>query len=214
MMNGVRLRAPRVPGLGMKVGAVVSTPVMTASPKDGLKDVAAKMLGSDISMVPVVEAGGEIKGVITEADLVRILTTPSRGEAIVDTAPPAGGAGTVGSVMRRHVIGVTEDAEVTEVARLMVEQHLKSLPVVSHGRLVGIVTRRDVMRLLIRSDEEIHAEVGDALGTISDRPFSVTVEDGMVTVGTLVEPSGRRFIEHAIKTVPGVFAVVFRESAP
>jgi osmotically-inducible protein OsmY len=70
------------------------------------------------------------------------------------------------------------------------------------------------MRLLIRSDDEIHAEVGDALDMISDRPFSVTVEDGIVVVDTLVEPSGRRFVEHAIKTVPGVFAVVFRESAP
>ena len=201
-----------VPVVGMTVGQAMSRPVTTAAPGETLKQVAVRMLERGVSVIPVVDRTGAIEGVITDTDLIRIVTSPHRGEVIVNAEP--NGTTTVGSLMTRHVIGIREDADVTQAACLMVEQGLKALPVLSGSRLVGMVTRKDLLRLIVRPDEDVHREVSDALGLVTDRPLTFSVKDGVVTFDHWVEPGGRRYLEHAIKRVPGVFGVVFVESSP
>lgn len=207
MADATKILVPQVPVVGRTIGQVMSTSVTTASPGEKLKDVAVRMLERDVNVVPVVDGAGVIEGVIADSDLVRIVTTPHRGEVMVNAE--LHGRTTVGSVMTRHVIGIRKDADVTQAARLMVEQNLKALPVVDGGRLVGMVTRKDILGLMVRPDEDVRREVSDALGIVTDRPLSFSLEDGVVTFHHWVEPAGRRYLERAIKQVPGVFAVVF-----
>ena len=212
MTERTRVLVPPVPVVGMTVGQVMSQPVTTAAPSEKLKDVAIRMLDGQVSVIPVVDPTGAIVGVISDSDLVRIVTSPHRGEVIVNADPD--GTTTVGSVMTRHVIGIREDADVTQAARLLVEQGLKALPVLSGGRLVGLVTLQDLLRMMCRHDEDIRREVSDTLSYVTDRSVTFSLEDGVVTFDHWVEPGARRFLEHAVKKVPGVFAVVFIESSP
>ena len=143
----------------MRTRDVMSSPVVTVAPDTHLKDVAATLVEHGINAVPVVEDGDRLVGIVTEADLLTLEAALTPGARPGSLAAGKGPPHTAGEVMSRSVYTLTEDTDATEAARLMLRHRLKSVPVVAGDRVVGIVARRDLLRLVARGDNDIRADL-------------------------------------------------------
>jgi CBS domain-containing protein len=152
----------------MKVRDVMTELVVTASPEMSFQETAELLLEAGVTGVPVVGPHGRLLGLVTEADLMSKEAFDSRRRrplaAVVDyltgTArwiDKAAGL-TAGEVMTTHVVTADPDEDIRTAARRMLERGVKRLPVVDNGRLVGIVSRYDVLRLFHRSKDDVAFE--------------------------------------------------------
>ena len=191
----------------MRVRDVMASPVVTVAPGAALKEVASLLVERRINAVPVVDAGDRLIGIVSEADLLSLETGQV---AAAGGAPPH----SAGEVMRQSVYTLTGDTDATAAARLMLRHRLKSVPVVDGDRVVGMVTRRDLLRLIARSDEDIRADlerrVAEELEAL--RQAVVEVRDGVVTVDA--DGPCRQLVEQLARTVPGVVEVRSRRPDP
>jgi CBS domain-containing protein len=140
--------------LQVKVRDVMTSPVVTIRGDATLDEAARTMLGRGIGSLPVVDAEGQIAGLITESDVtvvgaVRELSEhrASGGDVALETAYERLRARRVSEEMTQHVATINENQDVTEVARLMMDSGLRHVPVVRDGVPVGIVARHDLLRL-------------------------------------------------------------------
>jgi CBS domain-containing protein len=139
----------------VRVRDVMSSPVVWVPPDMGLKEVAALLVTRAISAVPVVD-DGELVGIISEADLVPLELAPDPRAHLIPPAEPPGHLPKVAAeVMTRAVVALPEEADTAEAARLLLERRIKSIPVVRGRRVVGIVARRDLLKVLARRDQAI-----------------------------------------------------------
>jgi CBS domain-containing protein len=119
----------------------------------------------------------------------------------------------VAEVMTTEVVALPEDADAAEAGRLMLARRVKSIPIVQGRRVVGIVARRDLLKVLARGDREIARDLealfGEELGTPS--PFRVTVHDGVVELSGPSDPTDRRLATLLARGVPGVVEIRFTE---
>jgi CBS domain-containing protein len=200
----------------MRVKELMSTPVVCVSPTTPLKQVASILVERGISAVPVVGDDGWLVGIVSEADLVRLeMSEDPRRHLLPTGETPPKVRMQADEVMTRDVIALPEDADAAEAARLMVERRVKRIPIVSGARVVGILSRRDLLRTMVREDSEIKADV-DAL--IGDQAFMVGRFDVIVRGGEVVldgggSPSERRLAELLARSVPGVLGVRFEFGA-
>ena len=143
----------------MRVGDVMTTEVLTVTGGESLKAAARLMVEAGVSGLPVIDDGGSLIGIITEADFVRRQAREDRGRllnVVLQRRDPVSGATTVGEVMTPHPIVIYPEATVTEAARVMLAHRVKRLPVVDDvGRLVGVVSRADLMSAFTIPDEEL-----------------------------------------------------------
>src|SRR5207253_2953665 len=140
----------------MKVTAVMSSAVITIDPNSSIKQAARLLVSCGISALPVTDSTGRLVGIVSEADLIPIETRPDPRMQSTPIAPTAGTAPrTVADVMTRKVITVPVDTEVSQAARMMIEAEVKRLPVMDGERLAGIVSRRDLVKVIARRDEDL-----------------------------------------------------------
>ena len=113
---------------------IMTTKVVTVKPSTSIEDAARLLVRRKISGVPVVDEKDKTKvvGILTEADLL---------------AAPAG-AKTVADVMKKRVASVSPDTSVDEIAEILVKKKIKRVPVIDAGKLVGIVSRIDVLKAI------------------------------------------------------------------
>jgi CBS domain-containing protein len=156
------------------VGNVMSRPAATVQPTTTFKKCVDFMRIQQVSAVPVVTADGKLVGILSEADLMRNFERPDGG------TPP-----TAADMMTRNVVTIRADASVAAAARIMVERGVKRLPVRDPaGRVIGVVSRVDVLRVFLRSDESIRKEISN--GLLNELPLlgrgriQVEVVDGVV----------------------------------
>ena len=196
----------------MLVRDAMSRPAVTVRVDTSLKEATALLDERSFTTLPVVNAESRPVGIVSEADLIagmvprdtRLHMVPTATEA--HTLPPA----SVGEVMNRHPMTVSEDTELAEAADLMTSSGVKSLPVLDgHGRVVGVVSRRDIIHLLARPDGEIEAELDDVFRRL-DRDWLVEVKDGVVTVTGPVGGGEHAMAVTLAETVAGVTAVTIR----
>jgi CBS domain-containing protein len=195
----------------MNARDIMTKPAITVRPDTPLKRVAETMVQHAISIVPVLDETGELRGILSEADLLRAQTTPGPGEILFTPPREEAKPGTAAAAMTRDVVATREDAEVSDLLRVMVERGLKGIPVVSGQTVTGVAGRRDILRVLARSDSEIHDDVSAVLDQVGEEPFVVDVTEGVVTLKGWKSQGERRRLEGLIKTVPGAFAVMFKE---
>lgn len=218
----------------MKVRDVMSSPAITIRPDATFQEVVDALLANDISGLPVVDADGRLVGIVTEADLVSkeaygfrrrralaLVADHLRGR---DPQWVRKGAGrTARDVMTASPAVASPDDDLGVVARQMLESHHKRVPVVDGGRVVGLVSRHDLLRPFHRSDVELLAEVetllGDVLRVPEGHDAKPTVESGVVTLdGTARWPRDAAVIGQVVAALPGVVAVddrlVAREPEP
>ena len=186
----------------MRTCDVMSTPVVTVSPDAPLKDVAATLVEHGINAVPVLDASDRLIGIVSEADLLSLETGLGRG-------PAPAGPRTAGEVMRQSVYTLTGDTDATAAARLMLRHRLKSVPVVAGERVVGMVARRDLLRLIARSDDDIQADLDRRLKEEIQalQRLAVGVAGGVVTIDAAAGPLARRLFEGLTRDIPGVVEV-------
>ncbi len=208
----------------MKVRDVMTRDVVTVTPETSYKELIDTMLEHEVSGLPVVDADGELVGLVTEADLaakeaygarrrrpLRLVAEYLRGR---DPAWLQRASGlTADQVMTRVLSKAAPDDDVRSAARRLVELGRKRLPVVdASGELVGIVSRADILRMFDRSDDEIAADVERALRNYLLVPESHTavasVADGIVRLdGGVEHPSDSRVVEAAMTGIAGVIGV-------
>lgn len=180
----------------LRVLDVMTTEVITADPSDGFKEVAERLYETGVSALPVVDGDRRVLGVISEDDLLVKESGNHKRSALHPnkTRRLAGKANAVvaAEAMTRPAVTIAADTTVAQAARVMHKMGLKRLPVVdSEGRLLGIVSRHDVIKVFVRTDESIRDEVIDGvLGRdlmIDTRAVVVEVESGIVTIAGEVE---------------------------
>ncbi|HEX6261628.1 MAG TPA: CBS domain-containing protein [Actinomycetota bacterium] len=196
----------------MHVKDVMTTPVVTLRPETPIKEAAALLVRHGVSGAPVVDEHEQLVGIVSESDLMALETTPDpRSRIRLPRWRRVRVPRRVEQVMTRDVVTLPERADVADAARLMLERRVKRIPVVAEGRVVGIVSRRDVLRLLARTDGEIRAELQELLSEeilILGR-FEAQVEDGVVTLAGPPDPRARRLAELLARSVGGVVGVRF-----
>jgi CBS domain-containing protein len=195
----------------MRIHQVMTKEVATIAPNTPLRDVASLFTVRGISGAPVVDDAGRVLGVVSEADVMRVAGGTVRSRSRL-ARPPRFRGGTAGSEMTSPPVTITPNRTVAEAAALMLDRRVNRLPVVADGRLAGIVTRADLVRAFLQSDERIEREImGEVvLRGIYVRPtdVDVSVEDGHVVLEGEVESSGKaeRLVE-LVRQVPGVVSV-------
>jgi CBS domain-containing protein len=212
-----------------KVGSVMTTDVVRATYGTPLKEVARLLAAHRISGLPVVDEDDHVIGVISETDLVaRQVATPESYEprrrlAFVsrltrDARRQAAKAHarTAGRLMTEPPVTAHADDTIVEAARTMARHQVERLPVLDEAdRLVGIVTRRDLLQVFLRPDKEIRAEViEDVLGRtlwLAPRSIDVSVVEGVVTLTGHMERKSETEIALAMtRRIDGVVGVVDR----
>ncbi|MEX0675151.1 MAG: CBS domain-containing protein [Gaiellaceae bacterium] len=190
----------------MKVEQIMSSPVVTVSPDTPLRQVAALMAERGISGVPVVE-GDTVVGVVSESDIVRREGTVGGVEAT-----------TAAEAMSAPAVTVEPWLSAFGAAALMAWHDVNRLPVVSRGRLVGIVARADLVRLFARGDAEIEREIREEVLpslSLSSNDVSVRVTRGEVTLwGDVDSPRDLESLPRAVQRVTGVVRVHSRLRSP
>jgi CBS domain-containing protein len=204
----------------MKVLDLMATGVISVTPETSFKETLNRLLDNGISSVPVVDADGVLLGIVTEADLVSKeayggrrrrplqLLADLMHEGRTHGAAQAAGL-TAGAVMSAKVTATSPGEDVRVAARRMVEKGLKRLPVVLDGHVVGMLSRRDVLWLFHRPDDEIREGIQAHLASYrwapEDAEVTVSVTQGVVeAVGSVKHAMDVCVVESAIWAVPGV----------
>lgn len=204
---------------------VMSTHVIAVRQNAPYKELAAALREQRVSAFPVIDDDNKVIGVVSEADLLtkEALDVSLRGGLsglARQRDRSKANAVTAAGLMTTPPVTIGPDEPVTDAARLMYSRRVKRLPVVSgDGRLIGIVSRSDVLSVFGRPDAEIRREITQdlILGTFLCDParFTVTVTDGVVTVEGTPETTvvGHDIID-AARHAEGVVAVRDRLSYP
>lgn len=199
----------------MRVREIMTRSLLTALPTVTVGKAAELLAYRGFSAMPVVDDSGNLIGIVTEADLIRNRFPAAYGDEGADR--PAKPARTVGEVMSSPVVGVSHDADVAVLAREMVTGRRRCVPIVDGTRLVGVVTRRDVIRMLSRSDADVATDVRRHLQVLGGQArWTVQVADGDVTVrDQFDEASDRQVAQVLAEAVPGVLraTVLARDEA-
>jgi CBS-domain-containing membrane protein len=206
----------------MKVQAVMTSIVITVSPETSLKEIAGILAKHKISGVPVLARDGEVVGVVSEADILFKERGPSerRGMFAWLLEPNAVQeqlkleARTAAEAMTAPAQTIAPWCSVSTAAAQMLDEHVNRLPVVdSDGRLVGIVTRADLVRAFVRTDAEIEREIREqvlrqALWLETPDTVTVEVDSGRVTLGGSVDTrANAELVSALVAKTPGVVDV-------
>jgi CBS domain-containing protein len=209
-----------------KVGSVMTTDVVRAEYGTPFKEVARLLAAHRISGLPVVDDDDKVVGVLSETDLMMHQATtpdpyePKHRAKLAELTPGGkrrtakGKARTAGELMTRPAVTVHADDTIVQAARTMAQRHVERLPVLDEeDRLVGIVTRRDLLQVFLRPDKEIRTEVIEEVLVralwLPPRSVEVSVAEGVVTLtGHMERKSETEIAVSMTRRIDGVVDVV------
>jgi CBS domain-containing protein len=212
-------------GIPVRVRDLMNADPVTVEPTATVKEIAQVLLNRDIRSVPVVDFGGQLVGIVSEADLVCREGYPTVRhhslEAFVDEAvaerhyhwSEKSKAMTAGDLMTEEVVICTPAEPIAVVARRMLVRGIRTLPVVDEGFLVGMISRHDLLWMLNRPDPEIRDRLNQLLADPLWAPEGHHVEpevfSGVVILrGTVRHPSDINLVCSDAQQVPGVLEVI------
>jgi CBS domain-containing protein len=187
-----------VHGWSRRVGDVMATSVVTVDRATPYKEIARLLSEHRISGMPVLKMGREVVGVVTEADLLAAEANLGRrlrpaGRLHWPSRTGRHPALTAGGLMTSPAVTVGPHVTVHAAGRVMSTHHVRLLPVVDEdARLVGVVSRRDLLALFLRPDEDIAADVRQVLDEIllaEPGEAEAAVRDGVVTLTGTLDPA-------------------------
>lgn len=217
----------------MKAKDVMTHGVVTVGPSTPVNEIAKLLLERHISAVPVVDTGNQVLGIVSEGDLMR---RPETGTArrlswwlrvIADRDTLAreytkSHGSEAQSIMTREVVTVNEDAELADIAQILEKKRIKRVPVVRDGRLVGIVSRANLLQgLAVKKgaigteakvdDKRVRSKLLEALQKepwASQGTLNVVVDNGVVHLyGLVASDAEREALVVAAKATEGVRGV-------
>jgi len=212
----------------MRAHQIMTRPVVTVTPETTIVDAANLMLQRHVSGLPVVDIAGKLVGVVSEGDFIRrseIGTGRKRGRWLRFILGPGKSASDfvhehgrkVGEVMTKSPLTITEDTALAEIVALMEKNNVKRLPVVQGDKVVGIVSRANLLQAVASlarqvpdptaDDDHIRDRIIDTLEKNEWCPFglSVIVRDGIVHLsGVITEERARQAAVVAAENVEGV----------
>ena len=210
---------------------IMARKVLSTTPDSTILDAANIMLQHRVSGLPVVDRDGTLVGIITEGDFLHrseIGTERKRNWLATFVLGPGKWAEDyvfehgrkVSEIMTRAPVTVPEDASLTTVVELMEKNNVKRLPVVRGGKLVGIITRSNLLRTVAslardvpaptENDDQIRRRILDEIERNAWSPLGLTVivRDGIVHLsGVITESRFRKAAIVAAENVPGVLEV-------
>ncbi len=209
----------------------IMTSNVVSAPADGkIEEAIRLMLDHHVSAVPVVDKEGALQGLVSEGDLMRRLRSPDdqRRSWWLEILGGADDSARdfiklkshrIEDVMTRDVISVQEDTPVAEIARLLQKHRIKRAPVLRDGRVVGIVSRAnllhalsampdDALRAPSEDDRVLRERIDQALKEVPGAAVNLvnfTVDDGQVAVwGVADSDFEENAVRVAVENVPGV----------
>jgi len=221
----------------MNAGDIMTRPAITVTPQTTIAEAARLMVNERVSGLPVTDADGAIVGIVTEGDLLHRSETGTAArhsrwlELLVGPGRLArdyvhAHARKVGEIMTTKVVSAEPGTELSEVVKLMEAHRVKRLPIIDGGRLVGILSRANLVAALADSLERAATATGATgatddgeireriLEAIQNEPWGprasvdVTVTDGVVELyGTITDERERVALQVVAENVPGVKAV-------
>ena len=216
----------------MRARQVMTQHVITAGADTTIVEAANTMLRHHISGLPVVDAEAKLIGIISEGDFIRRAETSTErkrgrwlkflvgtGQIAADFVHAHGRK--VGEIMTPKPLTITEDMPLEQIVQMMESKGIKRLPVVRGDRLVGIVTRSDLLAAVAElarnvpnrsaDDDQIRSAVSAEIEQVAWRPckLKVSVRDGIVSLSGVVEnKNARKAAIVAAENVPGVKQVI------
>jgi CBS domain-containing protein len=212
----------------MRAHQIMTRPVITVAPETTIVDAANLMLQRHVSGLPVVDAAGKLVGIVSEGDFIRrseIGTQRKRGRWLRFILGPGKSASDfvqehgrrVAEVMTKQPLTITEDTALAEIVDLMEKNNVKRLPVIRGDKMVGIVSRANLLQAVASlarevpdptaDDDHIRNRIIDALEKNDWCPIglSVIVKDGIVHLsGVISEERSRQAAVVAAENVSGV----------
>lgn len=202
----------------MRARDVMSRPVYTVGTCDTIEYAAALLAERKITAAPVLDATGRLVGMVSEGDLLRQRVphdpTAHARRNLEDTG---GRPKLVRDVMSTPPVAAWPEADLADVTQLMLRQNVRSVPILDGGQVVGIVSRRDILRTVVRTDDVLRDEVQHRLDEYAEGVgrWSVAVTDGIATVrGAFTDEAERTIVSVIVRTVPGVAAVLIAQPMP
>jgi CBS-domain-containing membrane protein len=189
---------------------VMTRDVLVVRPETPFREVVRLIEDHHVHALPVVDEQQRVKGMVAESDL---LIKEELAEGHVRTPLQRRGRArvtgtTAGEIMTSPAVTVDPTTTLGQAARLLHRRHIGRLPVVDDGRLIGIVTRSDLLTVFLTSDEDLLLAVKEAIAEVDDAPsraISATVEDGVVSLhGSVPFRSQLRAIGDRVRRVPGI----------
>jgi len=216
----------------MQAEAIMSKPVVSVDPSASIAEAAGLMLFKKISGFPVIRGDGTLVGMVSESDFLRrgeLGTQRKRSRWLEFLVSPGKAADEyvhangrrIEEVMSQEVVTAPPTASLAEVVDLMTRQHIKRIPVVDDGKVVGIITRSDLLRVLLSvlpdaapaaiDDELIRQNITTELAAqkwAGKDLINVTVNNGVVKLsGAILDERERQAAIVAAENVAGVKAV-------
>jgi CBS domain-containing protein len=216
----------------MKAADIMTPKVLSVSPDAPILEAMQLMLVNGVSGLPVIDQHGKLTGIVTEGDFLRRVETGTEkkrtkwleffvgpGQLAEEYVRTHGRR--VGEVMTPDPFTIAEDTRLEDVVDSMERRHIKRVPVVREGRVVGIVSRADLLHALARlvrtlsassrTDEDIRQHIVSALAAEAWVPKSfieVQVRDGVVELeGRILDERERQALRVVVENIPGVKAV-------
>lgn len=207
----------------MKVLDLMTAKVASVAPEAPLKEVARLLAERRISGVPVVDASGRVLGIVSEADFVareagtggerrgwieRIFAGDEAARALQQRLA----ATTAGAAMTSPAVTIRPEAQIREAAALMSSRTVNRLPVVEDGRLIGIITRADILNAYLQPDAHLRRTVANEILRdtmwLDPNELKLSVLEGVVyLMGRVDRRSTAEILERLIRQLDGVMGV-------
>jgi CBS domain-containing protein len=195
----------------MRADEIMTSPVISVHTTTPIREAAAVLSEHNISSLPVLDEDDALVGIVSELDLLRDrMPHDPRSHLRPHTADEPDPKQLVGEVMSPVVVCLSPSADSADLASTMIENNVRAVPIVDGERIVGIVSRRDVIRTLLRDDTGIRADVQQRLVEYSPdaEGWKLDVDGGAVTVrGHFADNQQQRTVEALVRSVPGVIRV-------
>ena len=196
----------------MRAKDIMSSPVHTVVQTATAEGAAALITAKSVTALPVLDAAGTLVGMVSESDLLwhRVAAEPTAHMGPLPDTDPADRPGLVVEVMSPYPLTTRPEADVADVAEAMLDNDVRSIPVLDDGALVGIVSRRDILRAMVRGDDVLTQEVQRRLDAYADgtHRWTATVEGVVARVaGEFGDDTEQAIVAVLARTVPGVAAV-------
>jgi CBS domain-containing protein len=202
----------------VKAREVMSSPVVTVTTATGVREAGELLCANGFTALPVVDDDdGSLVGIVTEADLIRDRIPPDPRVHGSHRPHRATSPLLVADVMTSPVESLTAGADISDAARIMVDERIRCLPIVDGGAPVGIVTRRDLLRAaLAHDDDDLVDEISRQLAGV-DNPdrWTVSVQAGVADIEDFgTDAAARAQAARLAAAVPGVVHVRARHQTP